>query len=57
MTRKPHYYRPNRDAFRNVAECFGDDNPLWCDPEYAEKTVWGGLIAPPVTRRRRLAHR
>ncbi len=46
-TRKPHYYQPNRDAFRNVAECFGDDNPLWCDPEYAEKTVWGGLIAPP----------
>jgi hypothetical protein len=27
-TRKPHYYRPNVDAFRNVAEAYGDDNPL-----------------------------
>ena len=25
---KPHYYRPNVDAFRNVAEAYGDDNPL-----------------------------
>jgi acyl dehydratase len=47
-TRPPHYYRPNIDAFRNVAESYGDDNPLWCDPEYAEKTVWGGSLAPPV---------
>jgi len=46
-TRKPHYYRPNVDAFRNVAEAYGDDNPLYCDPAYAEHTVWGGPIAPP----------
>jgi acyl dehydratase len=46
-TRKPHYYRPNVDAFRNVAEAYGDDNPLYCDPAYAEQTVWGGPIAPP----------
>lgn len=26
----------------------GDDNPLWCDEEYARKTVWGGVIAPPT---------
>jgi acyl dehydratase len=43
----PHYTRPNIDAFRHVAEAYGDDNPLWCDPEYAEKTIWGGPIAPP----------
>jgi acyl dehydratase len=43
----PHYTRPNVDAFRHVAEAYGDDNPLWCDPEYAEKTIWGGPIAPP----------
>jgi len=43
----PHYTRPNVDAFRHVAESYGDDNPLWCDPEYAEKTIWGGPIAPP----------
>lgn len=26
----------------------GDDNPLWSDPEYAARTIWGGLIAPPT---------
>ena len=46
-TRRPHYYRPNVDAFRNVAEAYGDDNPLYCDPGYAEQTVWAGPIAPP----------
>ena len=46
-TRRPHYYRPNTDAFRIVAEAYGDDNPLYCDPEYATGTVWGGPIAPP----------
>src|SRR5690606_540586 len=25
----------------------GDDNPLWSDGEYAKRTVWGGVIAPP----------
>jgi acyl dehydratase len=43
----PHYLRPNIDAFRHVAEAYGDDNPLWCDPEHGEKTIWGGPIAPP----------
>ena len=26
----------------------GDDNPLWFDEEYASKTRWGGIIAPPT---------
>jgi acyl dehydratase len=30
-----------------VAEAYGDDNPLWCDPEYATRSVWGGPLAPP----------
>jgi acyl dehydratase len=46
-TQPPHYRFPNEDAFRNVAEAYGDDNPLWCDPEYARSTRWGGVIAPP----------
>ena len=37
-TQPPHYFRPNEDAFRHVAEAYGDDNPLWCDPEYAAKS-------------------
>lgn len=43
----PHYRFPNEDAFRHVAEAYGDDNPLWCDPEHAAASVWGGPIAPP----------
>jgi hypothetical protein len=43
----PHYLRPNADAFRHVANAYGDDNPLWCDGEYAAATRWEGLIAPP----------
>jgi acyl dehydratase len=46
-TRRPHYLRPNTDAFRIVAEAYGDDNPLWCDPEYATASVWGAPLAPP----------
>jgi acyl dehydratase len=43
----PWYRQPNADAFRHVAEATGDDNPLWCDPDYAAGTVWGGPIASP----------
>jgi acyl dehydratase len=45
--RPPHYTEPTTDVFRHVAEAYGDDNPLWCDPDYGPKTVWGGPIAPP----------
>ncbi|MCU0267231.1 MAG: hypothetical protein MUF83_01155 [Acidimicrobiales bacterium] len=44
----PHYRRPDEDALRHVAEAFGDDNPLWCDPGYAAGTRWRGVIASPV---------
>jgi acyl dehydratase len=47
-TQPPHYVRPNEDAFRHVAESYGDDNPLWCDADYAAKTVWGESLAPPA---------
>jgi acyl dehydratase len=43
----PHYLRPNEDAFRHVAEAYGDDNPLWCDPAHAEASRWAGPLAPP----------
>jgi acyl dehydratase len=43
----PHYREFTADAFRRVAESYGDDNPLWCDPTYAAGTVWGGPVAPP----------
>ena len=43
----PHYLRPNEDAFRHVAIAYGDDNPLWCDPDYARGSRWEGSFAPP----------
>jgi acyl dehydratase len=43
----PHYLEPNTDAFRHVAQAYGDDNPLWCDPAYGAGTRWGGPIASP----------
>jgi acyl dehydratase len=43
----PHYLRPGIDAFRHVAVAYGDDNPLWCDPDYARSSRWEGPIAPP----------
>ena len=46
-TQPPWYRVPNEDAFRHVAEAYGDDNPLWCDPSYGASTRWGGPIAPP----------
>jgi acyl dehydratase len=44
----PHYQRPGLDAFRHVSIAYGDDNPLWGDPDYGRGTVWGGPIASPV---------
>lgn len=34
------------DTIRNWAHGCGDDNPLYCDPDYARGTRWGGQIAP-----------
>ena len=46
-TMTPHYLRPNEDAFRHVAESYGDNNPLWHDGEHAAKTRWETPIGPP----------
>jgi acyl dehydratase len=45
--RPPHYRVVTTDVFRHVAEAYGDDNPLWCDPAYASSTRWEGPLAPP----------
>jgi acyl dehydratase len=43
----PHYLRPDTDAFRIVARSYGDDNPLWSDPDHARASRWAEPIAPP----------
>ena len=35
------------DLIRHYAESMGDRNPLWLNQEYARKSIWGGIIAPP----------
>src|SRR5690606_20184528 len=45
--RPPHYREITVDVFRHVAEAYGDDNPLWCDPSYGPRTRWQSPIAPP----------
>lgn len=46
-TVEPWCYEATRDNIRHYAHGIGDDNPLWCDPEYAAKTHYGGIIALP----------
>jgi len=36
-----------RIAIMRFCEGIGDDNPLWTDPDYAAKSPYGGIIAPP----------
>jgi acyl dehydratase len=36
------------DNIRTFAFACGNDNPLFCDPEYAAGTRWGNVIAPSM---------
>jgi acyl dehydratase len=44
---EPWCCEATRDNIRHYAHGIGDDNPLWCDPDYAAGTVHGTVIAPP----------
>src|SRR6201982_2419162 len=46
-TLEPWCYEATRDNVRHYAHGIGDDNPLFCDPAYAARTVHGGVIGPP----------
>ncbi len=46
-TLAPWCHEATRDAIRHYAHGIGDDNPLWCDPDYARGTAFGDVIAPP----------
>ncbi|MFC7050937.1 FAS1-like dehydratase domain-containing protein [Emcibacter nanhaiensis] len=46
-TIEPWNYEASRDAIRHYAHGIGDDNPLWNDPEYAQNTKYGDVIALP----------
>jgi len=42
-----HNEEANRLAILKFAEGIGDPNPLWTDAEYAKKTRYGSIVAPP----------
>jgi acyl dehydratase len=46
----PSRYEPisTHDIRRWAHYSVGDDNPLWCEPDYGRRTVWGNTIAPPT---------
>lgn len=46
-TIEPWCHEASRDSIRHYAHGIGDDNPLWCDPDYAAGTGYGDIIAPP----------
>ena len=46
-TLEPWCHEATRDNIRHYAHGIGDDNPLWCDPDYAAKSSHGGIIALP----------
>ncbi|HMN43621.1 MAG TPA: MaoC family dehydratase N-terminal domain-containing protein [Povalibacter sp.] len=46
-TVEPWNYEATRDAIRHYAHGIGDDNPLWCDPAYADRSVHGSILALP----------
>lgn len=46
-TAEPWCYEATRDNIRHYAHGIGDDNPLWCDPEYAGRSRFGGITALP----------
>jgi len=47
QTAEPWCYEATRDNIRHYAHGIGDDNPLWCDPNYAAKSHYGGIVALP----------
>lgn len=36
------------DTIRHYAFGIGDDNPLWCDEDYARTGPYGAIVAPPT---------
>ncbi len=44
---EPWCHEATRDNIRHYAHGIGDDNPLWCEPDYARGTRHGDVVAPP----------
>jgi len=45
---EPEVYEIEKGMIRRFAQAIDDQNPLWQDEEYASKSQYGGIIAPPT---------
>jgi len=45
---EPHVRVATRDSIRQFARAYGDDNPLYSDPDHAARSARGRLVAPPL---------
>lgn len=45
---EPYNQEATWDTIRHYAYGIGDDNPLYCEPEYAREGPFGDLVAPPT---------
>ena len=43
-----HTMQVEKGHIRRFAQAIGDDNPLYYDEEYAKRSRYGGIIAPPT---------
>lgn len=44
---EPEFWDVEKGDIKRFAQAIGDENPLYHDDEYAKKTRYGGIIAPP----------
>jgi acyl dehydratase len=45
---RSHNEVSSTDSFRHFARAYGDDNPLYNEPDHARASSWGSPIAPPL---------
>src|SRR5699024_3946968 len=48
LTSESFIFEVEKGHIRKFADSIGDSNPLYRDEEYAAKTTYGGIIAPPT---------
>ncbi len=45
---QPRVYEIEQGMIRRFVQAIDDPNPLWQDEDYANKSQYGGIIAPPT---------
>ena len=45
---EPQVYEIEKGMIKRFAQAIDDQNPLWQDEEFAKRSKYGGIIAPPT---------